>query len=234
VSDSAPAEAANKDIAAVKVAKRLSFDEKVDDLARFIQREPLIREIDYQVLRYCLERRDLPDIEERIAGYPEFKAAARDQYSLITELVNHYGLKVFELDKAGNPVLEADKTGLSENEIDDLVIGYAYQTTEVGKAVNDKFDPKHRLVELFDIVPQRYDTYIEILEFLCDKHSFAEVDSLLRGRDILFSERAAGDQAIQSSVFVDKLERAGGIFFNDGWQITEAGRELLATIAGRA
>jgi hypothetical protein len=233
MSDSAPAEAANKDIATVKAAKELSFDEKASNLARFIQREPQIREIDYKVLKYCIECRGLSDIEDRIAGYPEFKTATRDQYSLITELVNHYGLEAFELDKAGNPVLEADKVGLSENEIDDLVVGYAYQTTEVGKAVNDRFDPKHRLVELFDIVPQRYDTYIEILEFLCDKHSFAEVDSLLRGRDVLFSERGAGDQAIQSSVFVDKLERAGGIFFNDGWQITEAGRELLATIRNR-
>jgi hypothetical protein len=234
MSDSAPAEAANKDIAKVKAAKELSFDEKVNNLARFVQREPQIREIDCKVLRYCLERRDLSDIEDRIAGYPEFKTATRDQYSLITELVTHYGLEIFELDKAGNPVLEADKAGLSENEVDDLVLSYAYQTTEVGRVVNDRFDPKRRLVELFDIVPQRYGTYIEILEFLRDKHSFAEVDSLLRGRDILFSEREAGDRAIQPSVFIDKLERAGGIFFNGGWQITEAGKELLATSTNRA
>lgn len=230
MSDITTDEPVNRDIAEVKAAKDLSFDEQVADLARFVQNEPLIREIDCKVLKYCFERKDLSDIESQMALYPEFGAAPRDQYTLIMELVNHYGLEFFELDEDGDPVLEADKRGLSENEIDDLVVGFAFQTTEVGKAVSDMLDPLQRLTQLMDIVPARRDTYIEILDFLRDKHSFAEVDSLLRGRDIMLEGSGVDGQPVQASVFVDKLERAGGVFFFSGWQTSEAGVEFLSSV----
>jgi hypothetical protein len=227
-------EPVNKDIASEAAREVLTFDERVSDLSKLIRFEPLIREIDYKVLKYCLEPRRLSDIEERIAGYPEFKFATRDQYTLITELANHYGLVVFELDEAGKTVLESDKEGLSEDEIDDLVVDFAYQTTEVGKVVIDKLDPKHRLIELLDSVPQRYDAYIKIMEFLREKHTFADIDLLFLEQGMQFFGGEAGDQAIQPSVFVDKLERAGGVFFDGGWQITQAGVQLLAAINGRS
>lgn len=229
MSDITSTEAVNRDRAVKNVIKELTFDEKVSDLIRFIQFEPLIRELDYKVLTYCFERRGLSDIEQRIAEYPEFKGATRDQYSLITELVVHHGLEFFELDECGNPVLEADKQGLSEDDVDDLVTGYAYKTTEVGKEVVAKLDPKLRLTELLAAAPQRAETYRAILEFLCEKHSFAEVDSMLRERDASTFSRDAGSGVVQPSVFVDKLERAGGVFYNGGWETSDAGKELLAT-----
>jgi len=220
----------NKDIAEVKAVKELTFDEKVNDLARFVQNEPLIRELDVKVLAYCATRKGLTDIEDQIAQYPEFKSAPRDQYHLVMELVDHYGLTFYELDEAGNPVTEDDKSGLSENEIDDLVASFAFETTEVGHAVAEMLDPQRRLQELLAIVPERYDTYIEILEFLREKHSFADVDSLLRGRAVLRVGRQPDDQAVQTSVFVDKLERVGAICFEAGWHITEAGEAFLSTL----
>lgn len=234
MSDNTLEKAANKDRSVEKAVEKLTLDEKIQKLDRFIHFEPLIREIDYKILTYCLKRRNLSDIEERIAQYPEFKAAPRDQYSLITELVEQQGLEFFELDEAGNVVLESDKAGLSENEIDDLVVDFAYQTTEAGKVISEQYNPQRRMLELFETVPQRYETYIEILAFLQDRHSFAEVDSLLRGRETSFAEQGEHTQTVQSSVFIDKLERAGGVFFNEGWHITEAGREVLASVKNRA
>ncbi|WP_270299375.1 hypothetical protein [Eggerthella sinensis] len=48
--------------------------------------------------------------------------------------------------------------------------------------------------------------------------------------------REAGDGGVQPSVFVDKLERAGALFYDGGWQATEAGLKVAAdaTCAARA
>lgn len=66
--------------------------------------------------------------------------ATRDQFALVSELVDHGGLALFELDAAGNVVTEADTEGLTENEIDDLVASFAYETTEVGRAVAERLN----------------------------------------------------------------------------------------------
>jgi hypothetical protein len=64
---------------------------------------------------------------------------------------------------------------------------------------------------------------VEILDFLTTKRNFGEVDALLRNRAAL----SRGEETIQPSVFVDKLEKAGAVFWQDGWQASEGGREYL-------
>lgn len=221
-------EAANKDIAERKAKLELTFEEKVEQLVRFMQFEPLIRELDYQILVSCTDRVGLSELEERIASWPAFRAATRDQYALITELVNHHGLELFELDEAGNTVFEADKSGLTENEADDLVASFAYQITAVGKEAAAQLDPERRFRALLDGAPARRDAYLSIVGFLQDKHSFAEVDAFLRRQAVAGLSRTAGDGGVQSSVFVDKLERAGALFYDGGWQATEAGLKVAA------
>lgn len=222
-------EPVTKDRAHQKAKRVLSFDEQVADLDKFINFEPLIREIDYKILVYCSVRRGLSDIEQHIATFPEFKGATRDQYHLITELVHHYGLQFFELDAAGVPVTPERKEGLTENEIDDLVVGFAYELTDVGKRIVETMDPQVRLSELFDAEPQRQTLYEDILAFLAQKHSFAEVDTYIAQLAPADLAHCAGDGGVQSSVFVDKLERAGGLFYDGGWQTSEAGASFLAT-----
>ncbi len=235
MSDNAFAEeAVNRDVAVKKEQGKMTFDEKVADLMRFVQFEPLIREIDYKVLAYCFERRGLSDIEEHIAGLPEFKSATRDQYSLITELVRHHGLAFYELDVSGCVVTEEDKAGLTENEVDDLVAGFAYRTTDVGREVAARLDPRRRLAELLEAAPRRRDAYLALLEFVREKRSFAEIDSFMRACGVAELSRAAGDGGVQPSVFVDKLERAGAISYDGGWQATDAALEALEGRPGRA
>ena len=221
-------EPVTKDRAHLKEKRALSFDEQLADLGKLINFEPLIREIDYKILAYCVERRGLSDIEQRIASFPEFKGATRDQYHLITELVHHHGLQLFELDAAGEPVTPERKEGLTENEIDDLVAGFAYETTDVGKLIVEQMDPMVRLRELLDAEPQRQALYESILDYLGQKHSFAEVDVRIAQLAPADLSRCAGDGGVQSSVFVDKLERAGGLFYDGGWQTSEAGASFLA------
>lgn len=233
VSDSADEKSAfdepvSKDRAQKKERRELSFEEQVADLSRFIQFEPLVREIDYKILVFCKERRELSEIERYVATLPQFKSATRDQYSLITELVNHYGLEFFELDAQGNSVTEADKEGLDEDGIDDLVESYAYQTTEVGLAIVKEFSPRARLEGLFEISPHRREAYELVMRFLAERHSFADIDTMLRLRGDVQLGFSPSGEPVQMSVLVDKLERAGMIEFDGGWILSDEGRAMLA------
>lgn len=179
------------------------------------------------MLLLCEERRGLTAIEEAIAAFPEFAGATRDQFALVSELVDHGGLALFELDAAGNVVTEADTEGLTENEIDDLVASFAYETTEVGRAVAERLNPAHRFAALVEAAPEREPLYRALLSFLREKHSFADVDSYVRSEEGAKVLAQAGVAGMQPSVFVDKLERAGMVAFFHGWQTTEAGRAIL-------
>lgn len=235
-SEQIPDKPANRDIAKAKetAKKELTFDEKVEALDRFIHFEPLIREVDYKTLLFCQTRRTLGEVEQAMAQFPEFKGATRDQFALITELVDHFGLQFFELDAEGRVVTEAQKEGLTENEVDDLVAGFAYETTEVGRAVAERLDPQRRFAQLLADAPQREPLYRALMELLREKRSFAEVDTFVRSPEGQAACYGAEVGGMQPSVFVDKLERAGVLFYDGGWQTSQAGLEILDSAQAEA
>jgi hypothetical protein len=161
---------------------------------------------------------------------PEFAKATQPPYALIEWLLDAKAIEQHDLDEQGIEVTDEQKAGKSEDEIDDLVADYAFQTNEVGLAVIAEFKPLNRLAGLLESVPERYDTYREVLEFLRVRRSMLEVDNLLRGRDILMSGRNPDDRPMQPSVFIDKLAAAGAILYNEGWQLSIDGEEFLAAI----
>ena len=60
------------------------------------------------------------------------------------------------------------------------------------------------------------------------------VDSYVRGSEGAMVLAQAGVGGMQPSVFVDKLERAGVLFYDGGWQATEAGIEVLDGVRAAA
>jgi hypothetical protein len=231
VTEISPAEHDSQVAADLQATAEASLADAFDRTSALLHSNPLYRSILFRILTCCDgTRRALPELEERIATYPEFAQSVHPQYFLIMWLVESGALDMFEMDDEGKVLTDERKAGRSVDEIDDLVAGWSFETNETGRRVIEDFSPKHRLIELLDIVPERYETYVELLEFLQTKRAFAEVDALLRGREILMSGRDADDRPMQPSVFVDKLAACGGITFNDGWMITQEGKELLDTI----
>jgi hypothetical protein len=210
-----------------------TYQERYEKLRKYVFSNPPHREINYKILKHCREACPLRDLETHVAAYPEFKKARQSEYFLIKWLVDHGGLEELEIDEEGAVILSEQKEGLTEDEIDDLVVDFAFLTTDVGLDIVEELDPQHRLIELLEIEPRHYDTYIEVLEFLQEPRGFAKVDTLLRGRDVLWIGRGKLSQAMQPSVFVDRLERAGGVFWDEGWMLTPEGKELLETIKER-
>lgn len=213
----------------------LSFDDRVDRVRALVTKQPLHREMLYKTLVFCCERRALRDIENEIATYPEFKYGTQDQYHLISFLADAGGLERFELDDAGGVVTEARKAGLTEDEIDDLVVAYAYITTDAGRAVVEQLDPRQRIRGLLDSMPEHAGAFAQILELCTVLRAYTEIERLFGDLDEddedLSTIRSVYDRDTpHPSVFVSNLERAGALVWDDGWRCTEEGRAMLDMI----
>jgi len=207
------------------------FDEQVDKTAHLLLSNNLNRPTLLRILALA-EQGPMPlfDMEQQIQALPEFKTATQPPYFLIEWLTDTGALSFTEVDADGNEVSDEQKAGKTTEEIDDLVEDMIIDITPAGKETLIAFDPIKHLQELLAERPARFDTYIEVLQFLTSKRSYNDVDKLLRGRPILMDGREADDQPMQPSVFVDKLASAGGIVYTDGWIITPEGQALLDSL----
>ena len=210
------------------------FGRMVAKVTEAVTRNPLQRELFYKVLVFCQESKPLRDIEQMVMALPGFERTSTNAYHYIAVLENAGGLERFELDDEGDVVDAERKRGLTEDEIDDLVAEYAFMTTPAGQAVVEQHTPRARLIELLNLVPERRDTYIELLEFLSEEpRTYNEVSQLLVGRDVLWHLDSKGNpEQMQPSVFLDKLHDAAAIEWNQGWQLSEEGHAYLDELKG--
>ena len=205
------------------------FGRMVAKVTEAVTRNPLQRELFYKVLSFCQESKPLREIEQMVMALPGFERTSANAYHFIAVMENAGGLERFELDDEGDVVDDARKAGLTEDEIDDLVAEYAFMTTPAGQAVVEQHTPRARIIELLGLVPERRDTYIEIMEFLAEEpRTYNEVTQLLDGRDVLWHLDSKGNpELMQPSVFLDKLHSAAAIEWHQGWQLSEEGRACL-------
>lgn len=232
---SAEGAAGAEDDAAVEEAP-LTFEEQVEHLRATLTRNPRFREIEHRVLGLCLTRQPLRVLEDAITAMPEFKTCGQNQYRILVYLEDAGGLERFEVNESGAVVTAEMTEGLTDDEIDDLIADYAFQTTEAGRAVYDGMKPEQRMADLMKLMPARTATYCEVLEFCQQPRAFKEIDALLRGRDILKagSLNPMTNIPLQPSVFVDNLERCGGIVWDGAWKLTDGGRKYLEVLKSMA
>lgn len=216
--------------------KPVAFEEQVAEVRAVVNGKASHREILRKILAYCIELRELGDIERTVQAYPEFAYAAQNPYRLIAYLVDGGGLEQVDLDEYGDIVTDERKQGLSEDEVDDLVLTYGFATTAAGRVVADEMAPRKRIDKLLSHMPERFDAYVDLLDFCREPKSMTAIDNLFGGRDLshLKSLNTGSTVAIKPSAFVDKLERAGGIVWKDGWVLTDEGKTFLeAVLEGR-
>ena len=200
-----------------------TFEEAVAALTETVNRAPLHREIFLKLLAFCTTQRMLAEAEEAARACPEFSSVAQSPYRLIRTLVHAGGLYWLELDETGRPLTPQAKAGLTPDEIEDATL----VTTPVGEQVAEDLAPEKRLRRLFDLVPQRLTTYLDLMDFCREQRTFKEIEALLRTRPAAAFASTTSSQPLQPSFFVDALERSGGLAWNDGWKITERGMKVL-------
>lgn len=206
----------------------VSLEEQKTILETALTRQSLHREILYKTLALCREQMLLFDLEEAMASLPEFSQATQSQYHLISVLVNAGGLERILLDATGAALDSEQLKDLDEDAQDDLVANEAFQTTPLGLEVVALHAPHERLVELMAAEPDRAATYRELLAFCAEEsRTYSEIQNLLDGREVLVRTLPGQSDVMQPSVLVDKLQRAAGLVWKDGWNTTEEGKEFL-------
>lgn len=199
-----------------------------------IENRPLARELMRRTLEICVERQPYSDVEDRIQGFPEFACASVTPYQVIQTLIDADGLLKVEIGTDGEEVLPEQKLGLSPDEADDLVDSYALETTDLGRLVAEEMAPELRLCELFSAFADRREIFSDIMDFCRESpRTYAQIEAHLSGCDLshIASLNPTASTPIQPSVFVDNLERAGGLVWRDGWKLTREGEALLSSLA---
>lgn len=211
-----------------------AFKAACDTIKKAISTRPLRKEVYRRTLEACRTRREYSAVEAEIQAMPQYEHCEQSPYRFITVLIEAGGLAQLSLDAEGNPLPPEAFEGLTEDEADDLVDVYALETTEAGKAVADELSPKLELKKLLARFADRAGVYQDLLGFIKSNHcNYKQIEELFKGRD--FSALATigreSNVALKPSVFVDNLEKAGGIVWKDGgWTITAEGEAFLQTL----
>lgn len=207
-----------------------TFEEKVHKAETLLKHNPSFRHIFRHVLEYCeYEAVLLADLEDFVGNQPHFATLKTPQYFPIYWLVEAFALEELYVTDDGSLLTAEEVAPLSEDEFDDLVVTYAYRTTQTGIEAAQRFSPRTKLTQLLNDEPDRSSTYLEVLNFLEEKKSFASIEALLRNRAVL-QDTSRDGVTLQPSLFVDKLEATGAITYDGGWRITPEGKEMLATL----
>lgn len=200
-----------------------SPEESLKKLLDFMYAQPLHREILYRVLAFCQTRHMLTEVENFIMQLPEFAAATQSPFFIIEDLRIKGALACLELDENGQVVCEEDKIGLDENEIDDLVVDFAYENTELGNAALNQCSPQSRFLKLVGESAAYEQAYLEVMSFLTEKQGPGAIDAFLQQ----WKATSGSGSNVATSIVIENLEKSGVIRWQKGWEITEEGRDLL-------
>jgi hypothetical protein len=204
----------------------------VDRVVGAVCKQPLHREVLYKTLGFCAVRRGLAEVEAEIATYPEFAHCAQDQYHLICFLVDAGGLERCELDEDGGVVTDARKSGLTEDEVDDLVASFAFVVTEAGAAARARLDRRRRIAELLAREPRAEAVFMELLLLCREPRAYEEIEMALTGSAAWAALEAADDGAgvVHASWLVGESEKAGALVWTGAWVLSDEGRELVESV----
>ena len=231
VFEESPLEAAPPDVSSLgQDEESEAFEHAVARLAKTVNQAPLHREIFLRLIEFCKSRQSLANAEQAVAAMPEFATVSQSPYRLIRTLVDAEGLYWIEIGKDGTVLTPSDKAGLTDDEIQDITFEYAVKATPVGEQVADDLTPEKRLGDLFAHAPGRVKAFKDVMGFCRESRTFAEINAFLRARsgDTLAT---TSSQTLNPSYYVDMLERAGVLVWNQGWKLTGRGAKALQVIA---
>lgn len=113
---------------------------------------------------------------------------------------------------------------------DDAQVERYLSITETGEELLTEYAPHKKLNELLAEKPHHAPVYYAMLE-ACNRDSGRDRSTLENTIDALpqlAPNPATGEKTIYPQYFIDSLETAGGIAWQDQWHTTEAGRAVMS------
>lgn len=158
-----------------------------------IAAEPAYKVILYKMLTTCKEAKTFLALETEVLAYPEMKVPLQNTKVLLSWLVACEGIK--EIVRHNEPSL--------------------WRTTDSGVIALEKENKEDKLEALFLSDPHYKTIYLMVLQFCKDAKSRMEIESHLENHPLLENPK------IYASYFIDMLETAGGLVWDDSWKTTQ-------------
>ncbi len=173
-----------------------------------VSAEPAYTAVLYKILEFCEPSRSWDEIARKVASLPEMKTALQSPRVLLSWLVESGGVEQISAE-AG------DKSP-------------RWRTTEAGMNLVRGESPSNRLMQMLARNPIYRDVYLNVLRSCAVPKARTEIESMLEDNPALENPK------VYASVFIDSLERAGGLEWNEKWRTTEAGDALVAQSSSSA
>ncbi|MCL2892869.1 hypothetical protein [Brenneria tiliae] len=171
-------------------------------ITRILQRiscEPAQRMVLYKMLSLCETARSAVEIEQALLSYPEMKVVLQPPSVLLAWLAQAGGVEQL----AGEDSAPR------------------WRTTPAGRHVVRREHPTARLTRLLAQEPVYRPLYLQVLQACVVPKTKSGIDAMLRDNPLFEHPK------VYASYFIEALEQAGGLEWNDGWQTTRSGIKVI-------
>lgn len=165
-----------------------------------INAEPFYKSILYKMLSYCQESRTFESIKREVLSYPEMKTPLQSVQILLTWLLQCHAI---------------EERHNNEN-------GVMYTLSPEGAMVLKKELQADKLEALFCEDAVYKPVYIDVLTFCKKAKSRMEIESHLAQHPLLENPK------LYASYFIDMLEKAGGLVWDNCWKTTQSAYAKLS------
>ena len=227
----------------------------LEGVTHAICKQPLNRPIYRRILMFFDEEHSTEEAEAFIAEIPEFTYAIQPEGRFLDVLERYGGIERVVVEdeeaegaepaeaiddtqddaaedvEAGDAADAAAEEAVAEDEapVDELasLVGARWIVTDLGRQYVEATDPMAPLKQLITQDADRTETYLMVLGLCAEApQPLAEIERAVRA---LQNENKSAAQ-IQPSIYLDRLERVGGLYWKGQWNITEEGRKILADL----
>lgn len=178
----------------------------INNIIDRINAEPAYRNLLYKIMDFFREEHSSSEFQLECLTWPEMKVVIQTPLILLSWLVNC------------NAVVEIKSSIITKEEKTD----FHWKTTATGIEVLNIQNPDNQLKNLIDNEDSIYQpVFKEVLKACLVPHSRTDIEKMLDGRSYLETPK------VYASYFLEALEKAGGLEFDNKWKTTLAGEALV-------
>lgn len=210
----------------------------IETLRHALTKQPAHKHIYRKVLSFFQQTHTTEEAEAFIAEVPEFTYALQPEGRFVFVLEREGAIEREQPEQQPEAGPNADEAPAVADDGEDAaaqaageeygIVGAVWNITELGCAYLAETDPAPMIHDQVLADSARTVPYLRVLE-ACAKapRSLSEVEALIKA---FYQENPAAEE-VRASVFLDRLERAGGLYWKDKWNITEEGRACLEELS---
>jgi hypothetical protein len=188
-----------KEIKVSETNKCQDLEVATNKVLQRIAAEPAYRIVLYKILEYCDPVRHSSDVERTILAIPEMKGAMHSPQLLLSWLKD---------------VGAIEQRAAEKGEV-------MWCTTSAGRNAVSKESYDSSLVRLLAQEFIYQDIYLQVLQACLSPKSRMEIETMLKGNPILEEPK------VYPSFFIENLEEARGLEWDEKWKTTSDGKVFL-------